>query len=126
MSSIFWTKGQTSFPEYFHLSICHHTMSASNSRIRDYDTYHHLMSRIAHKVFFMTDEVRNDFIKMIRRAADFCGIKLVAWCIMANHFHLLAYLPVPEDIGEPEILRRFGVLKGAHRLKLLEEELSAK
>ena len=42
------------------------------------------MSRIAHKVFFMTDEVRNDFIEMIRRAADFCGIKLVSWCIMAK------------------------------------------
>lgn len=101
-------------------------MSASNSRIRDYDTYHHLISRIAHKVFFMTDEVRNDFIEMIRRAADFCGIKLVAWCIMANHFHILAYLPAPEDIGESEILRRFGVLKGAHRLKLLTDELSVK
>ena len=84
------------------------------------------MSRIAHRVFFMTDEVRNDFMEMIRRAADFCGIKLVAWCIMANHFHILAYLPEPEDINEAEILRRFGVLKGAHRLNLLTKELSAK
>ncbi len=84
------------------------------------------MSRIAHKVFFMTDEVRNDFIEMIRRAADFCGIRLVAWCIMANHFHLLAYLPPPEDIDESEILRRFGVLKGRARLESLAAELAMK
>ena len=83
------------------------------------------MSRIAHKVFFMTDEVRNDFIEMIRRAADFCGIKLVSWCIMANHFHVLAHLPEPEDIDEAEILRRFGVLKGRTRLADLANRLAS-
>ena len=83
------------------------------------------MSRIAHKVYFLTEEVRNDFIEMIRRAADFCGIELVAWCIMTNHFHLLAYLPEPESIDEEETLRRYGVLKGKSRLKRLVAELSA-
>lgn len=73
----------------------------------------------------MTDEVRNDFIEMIRRAADFCGIRLIAWCIMTNHFHILAYLPQPEDIGEDEIFRRYGVLKGAKRRNDLEQEIAA-
>ncbi len=83
------------------------------------------MSRIAHKVYFLTEEVRNDFIEMIRRAADFCGIELVAWCIMTNHFHILAYLPEPESIDEEETLRRYGALKGKSRLKALVAELSA-
>lgn len=100
-------------------------MSASNNRNKSFATYHHLMSRIAHKVYFLTEEVRNDFIEMIRRAADFCGIELVAWCIMTNHFHLLAYLPEPKSIDEKETLRRYGVLKGKARLKALVAELSA-
>ena len=100
-------------------------MSASNNRNKSFATYHHLMSRIAHKVYFLTEEVQNDFIEMIRRAADFCGIELVAWCIMTNHFHLLAYLPEPESIDEEETLRRYGVLKGKSRLKALVAELSA-
>ena len=98
-------------------------MSASNNRIRDYGTFHHLMSRIAHRVYFMTDEVRNDFLGMIRRSAEFCGIKLVAWCIMANHFHILAYLPEPEQLDEDEILRRYGVLKGRERLSALRKRI---
>lgn len=98
-------------------------MSASNNRNKDFETYHHLMSRIAHQVFFMTDEVRNDFLEMIRRAADFCGIRLVAWCIMTNHFHILAYLPAPEPLSEEEILRRYGVLKGRVKLEALKKEL---
>lgn len=99
-------------------------MSASNNRIKEYDTYHHLMSRIAHKVYFMTEEVRNDFIEMIRRAAEFCGIELVAWCIMTNHFHILAYLPEPTPLSEEEIVRRYGVLKGDSRRMRLESELA--
>lgn len=73
----------------------------------------------------MTDEVRNDFLEMIRRAADFCGIRLVAWCIMTNHFHILAYLPTPEPLSEEEILRRYGVLKGRSRLDALKNELAS-
>ena len=72
----------------------------------------------------MTDEVRNDFIEMIRRTADFCGIQLVAWCIMSNHFHILAYLPESEDLDEEEILRRYGVLKGSAKRSALEKELA--
>ena len=98
-------------------------MSASNNRIRAYGTYHHLMSRIAHRVYFMTDEVRNDFLGMIRRSADYCGIKLLAWCIMANHFHILAYLPEPEQLDEDEVLRRYGVLKGRERLSALKSQI---
>lgn len=82
------------------------------------------MSRIAHQVYFMTDEVRNDFLEMIRRAADFCGIKLLAWCIMTNHFHLLVYLPTPENLSEEEILRRYAVLKGRVKLNALMKELA--
>ena len=99
-------------------------MSSSNRRNTSPRTYHHLISRIAHKVYFMTDEVRNDFIEMIRRSADFCGIQLVAWCIMSNHFHILAYLPEPEHLDESEILRRYGVLKGKSRRSDLEKELA--
>ncbi len=70
----------------------------------------------------MTDEVRNDFIEMVRRTADYCGIQLVAWCIMSNHFHILAYLPDSEQLDETEILRRYGVLKGSAKRAILERE----
>ena len=88
-------------------------MSASNDRIRDYNTVHHLVSRIAHRVRFLKDEERNDFIEMMRRTADFSGIQLLGWCIMINHFHILAYLPFPPDsIPEEEVIRRVAILKG--------------
>lgn len=87
-------------------------MSASNNRYQEPDSVHHLISRIAHRVYFLKDEERNDFIEMMRRAAEFCGIRLIGWCIMTNHFHILAYLPFPEEISDEEVIRRYHVLKG--------------
>ena len=87
-------------------------MANSNNRIKEPETVHHLVSRIAHRVYFLKDEERDEFIDMMRRTAEFCGIKLIGWCIMTNHFHILAYLPQPQALEEDEILRRYGVLKG--------------
>lgn len=100
-------------------------MSASNNRITEPNTYHHLMSRIAHQVFFLTEDVRNDLIEMIRRSAEFHGIKLIAWCIMTNHFHLLAYLPEAEILSEDEVIRRYAVLYGGNRRDTLVAKLAA-
>lgn len=87
-------------------------MGYSNNRTKEYDTIHHLVSRIAHRVYFLKDEERNDFVRMMRHAAEFCGIKLIGWCIMTNHFHILAYLPQRINIDEDEVLRRVSILKG--------------
>lgn len=87
-------------------------MSVSNTRFRDPNSVHHLVSRIAHRVFFLKEEERNDFIGMMRRAAEFCGIRLIGWCVMTNHFHILAYLPFPEFVDDDEVRRRYIALKG--------------
>jgi len=99
-------------------------MSNSSNRSKEYETVHHITSRIAHKVRFLQEEAeRNDLIEMIRRAAEFVGIKLLGWCIMINHFHILAFLPSPIEVDEKEVLRRHGVLKGAKGAAALEEQL---
>lgn len=87
-------------------------MANSNYRIKEYETVHHLVSRIAHRVYFLKEEERNDFVEMMRRTADFCGVKLIGWCIMTNHFHILAYLPHRVALDEKEVIRRYAVLKG--------------
>ena len=61
-----------------------------------------------------------DFLELVRRAAEFCGIELVGWCVMSNHFHLLVYLPEPQPVDEHETLRRYGVLKGGKRAEAVE------
>lgn len=87
-------------------------MAFSNNRSKDYSTVHHITSRIAHRVYFLGEDERNDLIEMLRRAAGFSGIQLLAWCIMTNHFHFLVHLPQPAEISDDEVLSRVGILKG--------------
>ena len=102
-----WKNGQTFFP-----LVEGAKMANSNGRVKDYGTVHHLVSRIAHRVYFLKEEERSDFLEMVRRSAEFTGVQLIGWCVMGNHFHLLAHLPEPKVINECEVLRRYGVLKG--------------
>ena len=87
-------------------------MSNSNHRITDYETIHHLTSRIAHRVFFLKEDERNDFQELMLRIARFCGLRLLGWCIMENHFHILVYLPAPETLPQEEVISRYRSLSG--------------
>lgn len=99
-------------------------MGVSNHRNHKANTIHHLVSRIAHRVYFLKDEECNDFIEMMRRVAEYCGVELLGWCIMTNHFHILAYLPEAEEVSESEVIRRVGVLKGKGAAEALANKLS--
>ena len=99
-------------------------MANSNNRYKNSETVHHLISRIAHRVYFLKEEERKDFLEIVRRAAEFTGIRLLGWCVMTNHFHVLAYLPAPMSIDEGEVLRRYGVLKGRVALAGIEMKIS--
>ena len=99
-------------------------MSNSNSRNKEVETVHHLTSRIAHRVYFLKECERNDLLEIVRRAADFTGIRLLGWCVMSNHFHLLVLLPQRVEVDEREVLRRYGVLKGRTAVEGVAESFS--
>jgi REP element-mobilizing transposase RayT len=97
-------------------------MANSNNRIKEYNTIHHLVSRIAHRVYFLKDDERKDFMEILRRTSEFCGVKLLGWCVMGNHFHILVYLPIPAVMDENEVIRRYGILKGEKVARNQENE----
>ena len=101
-------------------------MSNSSNRNKDFETVHHITSRIAHKVRFLQDEAeRTELVEMILRAAEFSGVKLIGWCVMINHFHILAFLPSPVELSDDEVVRRYGVLKGTSAASVLQAKLGA-
>ena len=48
--------------------------------------------------------------KMIWRLADFSGLKIITYCIMSNHFHVLVEVPEEVEVSDDELVRRFRVL----------------
>ena len=71
---------------------------------------YHLISRLAHRAFFLDDEEKDRAVALMRRVEEFCGVVVLAYAFMSNHFHIFIYVPKAEEIWEEEILRRIRVL----------------
>lgn len=77
---------------------------------------YHIVSRIAHRAFFMDDEEKNRFIDLLFRAAFFSCVDLIGFCVMSNHIHIYIHLPNDRELTEDEIHDRiyerdFGVYR---------------
>ena len=47
---------------------------------------------------------------MLWQVADFCGVEVLTYCVMSNHFHVLARVPVAADVPDGELMRRYRTL----------------
>ncbi len=50
---------------------------------------YHVVSRTAGRDFLFRDAEREVFGRILTKAAQFCGIDVLTWCCLSNHFHLL-------------------------------------
>ena len=48
--------------------------------------------------------------KMLWQVAEFCGVEVLTYCIMGNHFHVLLRVPVLGEVSNQELLWRYKVL----------------
>ena len=80
------------------------------SRVVEQNRCDHLVSRLAHRAFFLDDEEKDRAVALMRRVEEFSGVVVLAYAFMSNHFHIFIYVPSAEEIGEGEILRRIRVL----------------
>ena len=71
---------------------------------------YHLISRLAHRAFFLDDDEKTRAVALLRRVEEFSGVVVLAYAIMSNHFHVFIYVPEAEKIDDREVLRRINVL----------------
>ena len=80
------------------------------------DGIYHLMSRCCLGSHLLEDEEKEMLIRMMHRQAAFCGVDLLAYSIMSNHFHILAQVRHDKPKTDEELLRRFRLLHEGHRI----------
>jgi putative transposase len=76
---------------------------------------YHVMSRTACGQYLFDDEAKGVFLKILRKQAGFCGVEVLSFCVMGNHFHLLIAVPEDRDIPDAELLRRYRFLYDVKR-----------
>lgn len=75
---------------------------------------YHCISRVVDRRFVFGEEERETFRAFLRLQEHFSGCRVLTYCVMSNHFHLLLEVPpMPAGgIGDAELLRRLSVLYG--------------
>ena len=57
--------------------------------------YYHCVSRVVDRQFHFGDKETQQFVEVLRRWEAFCGVQVVTYCVMSNHFHILVEVPAP-------------------------------
>ena len=81
---------------------------------------YHVISRVVWREFVFGDEEREYFRGLIKRNAQFCGIELLSYCIMSNHFHLLIKVP-PKPERELDDAQFYAKLKHVYSASVVKD-----
>ncbi len=74
------------------------------------DSIYHVMTRTVNGAFLLDDPAKAILRKQMWQIADFCGVKVLTYTILSNHFHVLVKVPQATNISDAELLRRYCVL----------------
>jgi len=55
--------------------------------------FYHCISRVVDRRFVLGDEEKSEFLRWMRFYERFCEVRVVGYCLMSNHFHLLVAVP---------------------------------
>jgi REP element-mobilizing transposase RayT len=75
---------------------------------------YHCLSRVVDRRFVFGELEREKFRVFMRMQEQFSGCRVLTYCVMSNHFHILLEVPpMPASgISDGELLRRLSVLYG--------------
>lgn len=87
--------------------------------------YYHCVSRVVNREFVLKDKEKEMFVHFMRMYERLCGLRVLTFCVMSNHFHILVEVPrTPEKLpSEAELLGIIARSYGKVRAHLVCVEL---
>jgi putative transposase len=80
--------------------------------------HYHVVSRIVNRDFVMGYEEKEFFRRSMRKLEVFCGVRIITYCIMSNHFHILLEIPETDKLSDDDILNR---MKAIYSKRVVDE-----
>ncbi|MBM3847816.1 MAG: hypothetical protein FJ405_16220 [Verrucomicrobia bacterium] len=77
-----------------------------------YHACYHLISRVVDKAFVFGEREKKQFCSLLHEYAQFCGIEILTFSLLSNHFHLLVKVPSPPQtpISDDELIAKLNSL----------------
>jgi putative transposase len=72
---------------------------------------YHCVTRTVNGEFLFDEQAREMMRKHLRQAERFCGVEILTFCILSNHFHVLVKVPqLPSSLSDAQLLARYQAL----------------
>jgi len=86
---------------------------------------YHVFSRVVNGEWIFNREEKELFVTLMRRVEAFCGVKILTYTVLSNHFHILVHIPKRKrrNIGDEEFLRRLSQLYCKREVRRVEKKL---
>ena len=86
---------------------------------------YHCVSRVVDRGFRLGPAEKEEMVRRMRVLEAFCQVRVLTFCIMGNHFHVLVEVPErpAEDPTDAQLLEHLGILYGGQRLAGIRWEL---
>ena len=81
---------------------------------------YHCISRTVGGQMLLDDLGKARLVDLLMPLARFCGLEVITYCMMGNHFHLLLRVPVPVALSDEELFRRAEGFYGSHGILVVQ------
>ena len=88
--------------------------------------FYHCVSRVVDNRFIFNDLEKNRFYRIMRNLEDFLGVRVLTYCLMSNHFHILLDVPDSEEypkLTEEVLLEKLPLLYPKATVLTVKQEL---
>ena len=94
-------------------------------KIQGRTAVYHCISRIVGGQYLLDTPERETLRQLLWHQARFCGLQILTYSLLSNHFHLVIRVPEPQTLSDQTLLERARAFYGSDhpRVKLLGQEL---
>ena len=80
--------------------------------LRGKPAIYHCISRVVDRRMVLGDHEKEHFVTLLRAYEAFCQVRVLTFCVMGNHFHILVEVPArpATDPTDEQLLKHLGVL----------------
>ena len=88
---------------------------------------YHCISRVVDRRFVFGDAEREHFRMFMRMQENFSGCRVLSYCLMSNHFHILLEVPPMAEggVSDEELLKRLLAIQSEAFVAVVAKELAA-
>ena len=75
-------------------------------KVKGEDAYYHVISRTVHQKFLLGNLEKEMFVRMVKKYSSLYFVKVIGYCVMSNHFHLLIKMEPEYKFSDKDIEER--------------------